>query len=192
VSRVSGMPGREGALGLGPRQESRVEDVVHFLAGHDGHGHPRVQGRMIHVGPALRPASCRAPDFAGGGPSGRGRGGDVSSERYPMQLFCALLGFFRSCASYYIAKMALKSATRSATATARQTAMAVAIPAVGTRSFAMLRHTQPFSAVRSACAQKAARSGATGRALSVRVAAVNGNGLPIDLRGKLADGRSIV
>ncbi|GIL81782.1 hypothetical protein Vretifemale_10781, partial [Volvox reticuliferus] len=86
--------------------------------------------------------------------------------------------------------MALKSATRiQRAATARSGAILAALPAarVSARPIGSMRMTVTSPLFQqSTFAPTAIRKAAAGRALSVKVAAVNGSGLKVDLRGKKA------
>lgn len=82
-------------------------------------------------------------------------------------------------------KMALKSAARIQRATGRTTdAMLAALPSVASvRPVATLRSSTAFTSSQP-IARSAFRSSVASRGLSVKVAAVNGPGLSVDLRGK--------
>lgn len=83
--------------------------------------------------------------------------------------------------------MALKSATRLQRAAARSEALVAALPAsVRASTVVASAMRQAFSSAKPAGLTKSvsARKPASGRALSVKVSAVNGSGLKVDLRGK--------
>ncbi|PNW82805.1 hypothetical protein CHLRE_06g294950v5 [Chlamydomonas reinhardtii] len=85
--------------------------------------------------------------------------------------------------------MALKSATRLQRAAARSEALVAALPAsVRASTVVASAMRQAFSSAKPAGLTKSvsARKPASGRALSVKVSAVNGSGLKVDLRGKKA------
>ncbi len=81
--------------------------------------------------------------------------------------------------------MALKSAARIQRAAGRTTdAMLAALPSVASvRPVATLRSSTPFTSSQP-IARSTFRSSAASRGLSVKVAAVNGPGLSVDLRGE--------
>ncbi|KAG2427961.1 hypothetical protein HXX76_011948 [Chlamydomonas incerta] len=85
--------------------------------------------------------------------------------------------------------MALKSATRLQRAAARSEALVAALPAsVRASTVVASAMRQAFSSAKPAGLTNAvsARKPASSRALSVKVSAVNGSGLKVDLRGKKA------
>lgn len=84
--------------------------------------------------------------------------------------------------------MALKCSTHIQRAVAaRSEVLAAALPAarVSSRPIASMRQAVPFTSVQpSYFAKNVLRKAAASRALSVKVAAVNGSGLKVDLRGE--------